>query len=348
MIQVDADKFRWLSALEALDHGLAEVEASEEISDALKQRFRKEAGEWRSALETASAGDAEIAQAWGPVHSQSLRLLDLVLEADDETWAGWRDDASDAVETLGAFLAVPQTSESSDLVAPNTDAVELVGAAEVYAVDLPDTPAGWRALSLLRQIRAERLSDLDTLIASIRRTVVSSTRQRMLTKTTVLPKEMFAPAEIASAEAPKALLAGGAAYERILGVGTGFVPDLLANQLTRYNSIEFPGLNSYIAEIGESVVPAKVRGNVSSKPGARRPFAVDVLLEDAGQDKFEVIKAIRGLTSLGLGEAKAIVDHGSRSVVLEGVSDEVAATAKAALERAGATVALRAVVSGNS
>jgi large subunit ribosomal protein L7/L12 len=68
--------------------------------------------------------------------------------------------------------------------------------------------------------------------------------------------------------------------------------------------------------------------------------AFDVVLEAAGEKKIQVIKEVRALTSLGLGEAKAVVD-GAPSTVLEGVSKEAADKAKAQLEEAGATVELK-------
>lgn len=66
----------------------------------------------------------------------------------------------------------------------------------------------------------------------------------------------------------------------------------------------------------------------------------DVVLEAAGEKKIQVIKEVRTLTSLGLGEAKALVD-GAPGVVLEGANKETAEKAKAQLEEAGATVTLK-------
>jgi large subunit ribosomal protein L7/L12 len=66
----------------------------------------------------------------------------------------------------------------------------------------------------------------------------------------------------------------------------------------------------------------------------------DVVLEAAGEKKIQVIKVVRELTSLGLGEAKAVVD-GAPKAVLEGANKETADKAKAALEEAGATVTLK-------
>jgi large subunit ribosomal protein L7/L12 len=66
----------------------------------------------------------------------------------------------------------------------------------------------------------------------------------------------------------------------------------------------------------------------------------DVVLEAAGDKKIQVIKEVRALTSLGLKEAKDLVD-GAPKPVLEGVNKEAADKAKAALEGAGATVTLK-------
>jgi len=66
----------------------------------------------------------------------------------------------------------------------------------------------------------------------------------------------------------------------------------------------------------------------------------DVVLDAAGDKKIQVIKVVRELTSLGLGEAKAVVD-GAPATVLEGATKEAADKAKAALEEAGASVTLK-------
>lgn len=65
----------------------------------------------------------------------------------------------------------------------------------------------------------------------------------------------------------------------------------------------------------------------------------DVVLKDAGAQKVAAIKAVKEITGLGLGEAKAIVD-GAPKAVKEKVSKEEAEEAKAKLEEAGATVEL--------
>ncbi|MGA4540467.1 50S ribosomal protein L7/L12 [Uniformispora flossi] len=66
----------------------------------------------------------------------------------------------------------------------------------------------------------------------------------------------------------------------------------------------------------------------------------DVILEAAGDKKIQVIKEVRALTSLGLKEAKDLVD-GAPKPLLEGVNQEAADKAKAALEAAGATVSVK-------
>ena len=66
----------------------------------------------------------------------------------------------------------------------------------------------------------------------------------------------------------------------------------------------------------------------------------DVVLTGAGDKKIQVIKEVRGLTSLGLKEAKELVD-GAPSNILEGVDKETAEKAKEAIEGAGGSVELK-------
>ena len=87
---------------------------------------------------------------------------------------------------------------------------------------------------------------------------------------------------------------------------------------------------------------------VAAAPAAGAPAApveeekdeFDVVLVAAGDQKIQVIKEVRALTSLGLKEAKELVDNAPKAV-LEGVDKEAAEKAKATLEGAGATVELK-------
>jgi large subunit ribosomal protein L7/L12 len=74
-------------------------------------------------------------------------------------------------------------------------------------------------------------------------------------------------------------------------------------------------------------------------PAAEEKSEYDVVLKDAGSQKVAVIKAVKDLTNLGLGEAKALVD-GVPKTILEKAKKEDAESAKKALEEAGATVEL--------
>jgi large subunit ribosomal protein L7/L12 len=75
-------------------------------------------------------------------------------------------------------------------------------------------------------------------------------------------------------------------------------------------------------------------------PAPEEKDEFDVTLEAAGDKKIQVIKEVRSLTSLGLKEAKDLVD-GAPKLVLEKVNKEAAEKAKAALEGAGATVTVK-------
>lgn len=86
-----------------------------------------------------------------------------------------------------------------------------------------------------------------------------------------------------------------------------------------------------------AAAPAAGAGEEAAAEDAKSEF--DVTLKDAGAQKVAVIKAVKDITGLGLGEAKAIVD-GAPKVVKEKLPKEEAEAAKKALEDAGATVDL--------
>ncbi|WP_069386551.1 50S ribosomal protein L7/L12 [Cellulosimicrobium cellulans] len=87
-------------------------------------------------------------------------------------------------------------------------------------------------------------------------------------------------------------------------------------------------------------VAAPAGGAGGDAPAEEEKDEFDVILEAAGDKKIQVIKEVRALTSLGLKEAKDLVD-GAPKPVLEGANKETAEKAKAALEGAGATVTLK-------
>jgi len=91
------------------------------------------------------------------------------------------------------------------------------------------------------------------------------------------------------------------------------------------------------APVAVAAAPGAGGGEVAA---AEEQDEFDVVLTAAGDKKIQVIKEVRALTSLGLKEAKDLVD-GAPKPVLEKVSKEDAAKAKEALEAAGATIELK-------
>ena len=89
-----------------------------------------------------------------------------------------------------------------------------------------------------------------------------------------------------------------------------------------------------------AVAAAPVAGGDAGGEGAAEKTEFDVVLTGFGDKKVGVIKAVRGLTGLGLKEAKDAVE-GVPSVLKEGVSKEEAEEAKKQLEEAGATVEIK-------
>ncbi|HEX2307288.1 MAG TPA: 50S ribosomal protein L7/L12 [Jatrophihabitantaceae bacterium] len=86
--------------------------------------------------------------------------------------------------------------------------------------------------------------------------------------------------------------------------------------------------------------PAAGGGGGAEAEAAEEQDEFDVILEGAGEKKIQVIKEVRTLTSLGLKEAKDLVD-GAPKPVLEKVNKEAADKAKEVLEAAGASVTVK-------
>ena len=94
------------------------------------------------------------------------------------------------------------------------------------------------------------------------------------------------------------------------------------------------------APVAVAAAPAAGGAGDGGAPAAEEQDEFDVILESAGDKKIQVIKEVRGLTSLGLKEAKDLVDNAPKPV-LEKVDKDAAEKAKAALEGAGATVTVK-------
>ena len=89
-----------------------------------------------------------------------------------------------------------------------------------------------------------------------------------------------------------------------------------------------------------AVAAAGTAGPADAAPAEEEKDEFDVILEAAGEKKIQVIKEVRSLTSLGLKEAKDLVE-GAPKAVVEKVNKEAADKAKEALEAAGAKVSVR-------
>jgi large subunit ribosomal protein L7/L12 len=89
-----------------------------------------------------------------------------------------------------------------------------------------------------------------------------------------------------------------------------------------------------------AVAQAPAAGGAAEAPAEEEQTEFDVVLTAAGDKKIQVIKEVRALTSLGLKEAKDLVD-GAPKAVLERVPKEQADKAKAQLEGAGGSVELK-------
>jgi large subunit ribosomal protein L7/L12 len=121
--------------------------------------------------------------------------------------------------------------------------------------------------------------------------------------------------------------------------------DQLIDGFKELSLIELSEFVKKFEEVFEVTAAAPVAVAAAAPAGgggdaAEEKDAFDVVLESAGDQKIQVIKEVRALTNLGLGEAKALVD-GAPSTILEGANKDTAEKAKAALEAAGAKVGLK-------
>jgi large subunit ribosomal protein L7/L12 len=118
----------------------------------------------------------------------------------------------------------------------------------------------------------------------------------------------------------------------------------LAEELTKLTVLEVNELKTilkdeYGIEPAAAAVAAQGPAAGAEAPAEDAKSEYDVVLKDAGAQKVAVIKAVKDITGLGLGEAKALVD-GAPKTILEKVKKEEAEAHKKALEEAGATAEL--------
>lgn len=119
----------------------------------------------------------------------------------------------------------------------------------------------------------------------------------------------------------------------------------LAEELTKLTVLEVNELKTVLKDeygIEPAAAAVAVAGPAAggdAAAAADEKSEYDVVLKDAGAQKVAVIKAVKDITGLGLGEAKALVD-GAPKTIVEKAAKEDAENAKKALEDAGATVEL--------
>ena len=95
------------------------------------------------------------------------------------------------------------------------------------------------------------------------------------------------------------------------------------------------GIEPAAAAVAVAAAPAAGAGEAAAEKSS-----FDVIIKNAGQSKLQVIKVVKDLAGLSLGDAKALVDAAPKAVK-EGVSKEEAESIKAQLEEAGAEVEVK-------
>ncbi len=119
----------------------------------------------------------------------------------------------------------------------------------------------------------------------------------------------------------------------------------IAEQLTGLTVLEVNELKTILKDeygiepAAAAVAMAGPAGSGDAAPAEDAKSEYNVVLKDAGAQKVAIIKAVKDITGLGLGEAKALVD-GAPKTILENAKKDDAEAAKKTLEDAGATVEL--------
>ncbi len=121
--------------------------------------------------------------------------------------------------------------------------------------------------------------------------------------------------------------------------------DKIVAELDKMSALEISKFVKFLEEYwgvsaaAPAVAMAAPAAGGEAAPAEEAKSEYDVILKDAGAQKVAVIKAVKDITGLGLGEAKALVD-GAPKTILEKAKKEDAEAAKKTLEEAGATVEL--------
>lgn len=119
----------------------------------------------------------------------------------------------------------------------------------------------------------------------------------------------------------------------------------LVKELDKLSALEISKFVKFLEEYwgvsaaAPAVAVAAPAGADAAAPAEEEKSEFDVILKDPGAQKVAIIKAVKDITGLGLGEAKALVDAAPKAI-LEKAKKEDAENAKKALEAAGATVDL--------
>ena len=119
----------------------------------------------------------------------------------------------------------------------------------------------------------------------------------------------------------------------------------LVDQLSELTVLEAAELSKLLEEkwgvsAAAAVAAAPAAGGGAAAPAAEEQTEFDVILTGDGGKKINVIKEVRAITNLGLGEAKALVEAAPKPVK-EGVNKDEAEKIKKQLEEAGATVEVK-------
>lgn len=294
-----------------------------------------------------------LGRAWTGLTPGLLAFLALILFADDREWSLWVSGAEEYLDFMQRDFRTSSLGRRRDW---EEDIIAILDEGSRYGLDLPDTPSAWRSYSTLREEHEPRIAEIDRLAKRMRERVGVAAQEAIdlqLARDVELQRvkgEAFKRHGLRAELTRRGTASHGKRVarlhqQRVLDAEKSSQPQTdLLSAVRELNVIE---LGEFVKKFQETFdvrvdAPPADSPAVGDQGVHAGVSAFDVILERVGDKKIQVIKEVRALTSLGLGEAKRLVDEAPNTVIFA-VDGRLADEARAALEQAGATVELRSI-----
>lgn len=353
MPTVDPTRFQTANINHMLEAGLQLVRNRIDLPTLVRDAFFEEARSWMD-IAPRGRSAATISKAWLSINDAVLDFLDVLVGADTQEWESWVQRTGKALSSPANSIRVAEAPSDAKSVETRRY-LDVISVAATYDLDIPETPAAWRSISILQQSAPDRLAELQRLITEFQERLarqfvldIDSRIDASLQRSSPRPFERDQyrrPTSNAGKRVQSQSTGNNSSAAPVARRQTTRTPDKLVEAVQQFTLIELSDFVKKFEEVFEVTAAAPVAVAAASRSAAapedsEEPNSFDVVLEAVGEKKLQVIRSVRDLTSLGLGEAKALVD-GAPKAVVTAVTKETAEKVKGQLEAAGATVTVR-------